>query len=108
MAVAVALAWVGGCGKDDDEYKPRQLNGCRILEINENSGEVTVTCVIPKRQEEMKLTVKLTNEAEILINGRTAALGDLSPQAGIDAAELRLHGLGPPIRLHLLNQALLL
>ena len=69
-------AALSGCKDDSDIPKSRVLEG-RVKDIDVASGVLTGKFYIKKQNEEVELKGKLAPDAEILINGVTAALGDL-------------------------------
>jgi hypothetical protein len=77
VCLALGTIWLlGGCGKDSDTPKYRHIEG-KITAIDQETGEVTVLGYHPKTKSEIEITGTLANEAEILIDGKTAALEDL-------------------------------
>lgn len=75
MAVVLA-GLLNGCGKDSDRPEYREVSG-RIVAIDRESEEVSMSYFNKKRGETRTLKGRLAPEAEILIDGATARLEDL-------------------------------
>ncbi len=76
VLVGVAGAVAGGCGKDSNRQKYREITG-RITSIDMDTGVVSVTFWNKKHRREMTLGGRLAPDAEILVDGVTAQLEDL-------------------------------
>jgi hypothetical protein len=74
--MGAALVW--GCGQEEPERKYRSLQG-EAISINPATGEVAMKWYNPKRQEYLELHGWATEETEVLINGRAAALAEAHP-----------------------------
>ena len=73
---AVFLGLMGGCGKDSEMPKYKEVEG-RVSSINLETSVVKMLWYSDKRQEEIELEGKLDPNADILINGVVAQLKDL-------------------------------
>ena len=76
VVLATAVSMVSGCSKDSDAPKYREIEG-RVTGVDVATGEVSMSAYSPKQKKEMIYRGKLAPDAEIWINGATAALKDV-------------------------------
>ncbi len=76
-AVAAMLVSASGCSSKNEEPKHRTIKGT-VLNIDASSGQVEMLWYNPKEKQERKIVGKLAPDAEILINGKTARLEDVT------------------------------
>lgn len=71
-----ALLVTTGCGKRSEGPRHRSIEG-KVTEINTSTDEVAMLWYNPKEKRDQNIRGTLAADAEILINGRTAALEDV-------------------------------
>ena len=76
VLLVVFLGLMGGCGKDSEMPKYKEVEG-RVSGINSESSVVKMLWYNKEKQEEIELAGKLDPNADILINGVVAQLADL-------------------------------
>ena len=73
-------AWLlPGCAEEAPKRKYRVLEGT-AEKIDLKTGQVSMNYFSKKRNEELAVEGRITDETEVLINGRLARLEDIRPQ----------------------------
>jgi len=67
---------IAGCSKYDEEPEHRQIEGT-VEKLNLDKGEVAMRFFHKKTQTEQVISGMVTDQTEVLINGRVAALKDI-------------------------------
>ena len=80
LGLLCAAAWLlPGCAEEAPKRKYRVLEGT-AEKIDLKTGQVSMNYFSKKRNEELAVEGRITDETEVLINGRLARLEDIRPQ----------------------------
>ena len=77
LACAVAWATLAGCREEKPQRTYREPLEGTAEAINLQTGEVTMLWHNPKKNSDVTLTGRVTEETEYFINGRSATLADI-------------------------------
>jgi hypothetical protein len=76
VAMAAGLLAFGACGHKNTEPEHRTIEGV-AESIDPSSNQVSMRWYNPRKQVDMKVVGTVTDQTEILINGRVARLEDI-------------------------------
>ena len=80
LGLACGGSWLlSGCSEEAPERKYRVLEGT-AEKIDLKTGQVSMNYFSKKRNQEIAVEGRVTDETEVLINGRLARLEDIRPQ----------------------------